>query len=633
MAELRRGDVVADRYEIRREIGRGGFAAVFEADDRHIGRTVALKVLHADRATGTVPARFAREIQVAAQLTSPHTVLMFDHGTTASGDPFIVFEHLAGKDLTAHAASGQMNPKAVIEIVRQVALALREAHQAGIVHRDLKPGNIRILEHVDEHVVLKVMDFGIAAVRPDPTKAQLTADGQLLGTPSYMAPEQLEALPSDPRTDIYALGLIAHDALMGRKSRPAGRFADQLYRLEPDHHMIVDAVTPLHRRLGAVIARMTANDPQKRYPNVDALLSALDELARPASMPRAAQEVAPTAQPWRSVSIGLAIFVVAAVLILVLVPPPPPTSAPAPRRHVPSAAAPATRPDAQSAATGSADALTPPAAIDGECGPRDRLQGWVDLETTHVYVPPSYEPHRRAPVLFLFHDDAETPDTTLDNTGLADAADKHGWVIVAPTELQAGMMLSVAWSQNARTVQKLPLVWESANEALCLDKDRVVTLGVGAGGNAAMLLPCTVDLTVRGLATTAFRFVDRSAQLCETYKPTAHLHFAQLADLNMPAEGGKGCGLFRKLSLQEHEEIVRKANACSQHRAARDEVHEEGQCFDYASCKAPFTTCHVRAGRGWPGSRPRNSLINRCDGEPGTFPYADIVSSFFLSVL
>ncbi|MEV6931491.1 protein kinase, partial [Dactylosporangium sp. NPDC051485] len=211
------GRLLNDRYELRSVIGRGGMADVWLAVDRRLGRPVAVKMLHDDGgADPSLPERFEREAHTAAQLSHPSIVAVYDVGVH-DGTPYLVMELVQGHSLADELAAGPLDPRRAVRIAEQVCDALAAAHDAGVVHRDVKPANILIS---DEGGV-KVCDFGIARITGRAQTA-LTAPATVIGTSSYMAPEQVLGEPVDARTDLYALGCVLYAMLTGRPPFIAG---------------------------------------------------------------------------------------------------------------------------------------------------------------------------------------------------------------------------------------------------------------------------------------------------------------------------------------------------------------------------------------------------------------------------
>jgi serine/threonine-protein kinase len=212
-----------NNFEIVRLLGQGGMGAVYEAEHRVIRRKVAIKVLKPELAMdGELVQRFFNEARATSAIQHPNIVEVIDLGVLPDGIPYLVMELLEGESLGDRLARlDQLDPALVVEFASQTADALEAAHATGIVHRDLKPDNLFLVrdERFADRELVKVLDFGIAKLRGDPSgSAVTTAAGTIWGTPPYMSPEQCRGLPGqiDHRTDIYALGVIIYEALCGR---------------------------------------------------------------------------------------------------------------------------------------------------------------------------------------------------------------------------------------------------------------------------------------------------------------------------------------------------------------------------------------------------------------------------------
>jgi eukaryotic-like serine/threonine-protein kinase len=210
------GVEVAGRYRLVRKLGTGGMGTVWLAQDILLDSSCALKLIDDDKAESEeVRIRFAREAKVAAQLRGAHVVDVFDHGEW-SGVPYIAMEFLDGEDLgTRLDRVKKLGADATYRIVAHVARALVKAHAYGIVHRDLKPENIFIVEG-DEGDIAKVLDFGIAKHDAYSLRDKTTKTGSFLGTPFYVSPEQARGKPTDHRSDLWSLAVIAFQCLTGR---------------------------------------------------------------------------------------------------------------------------------------------------------------------------------------------------------------------------------------------------------------------------------------------------------------------------------------------------------------------------------------------------------------------------------
>src|ERR1700722_3379276 len=221
MADPLIGRTIGGRFKIIGVIARGGMGKVYRAEQSALGRVCAVKVLNPSYSGGQDPEfhkRFFLEASVASRLTHPNTVTIFDYGKTDDGIYFMAMEFLDG--VTLHRAIRQatfLPEDRAAHIARQICRALREAHAHGVIHRDLKPANIYLVEHGDERDFVKVLDFGLVKnVSGDSRGEELTQTGLFMGSPKYMAPEQIRGDRVDLRTDIYALGVILYEMITGK---------------------------------------------------------------------------------------------------------------------------------------------------------------------------------------------------------------------------------------------------------------------------------------------------------------------------------------------------------------------------------------------------------------------------------
>lgn len=210
--------IIDGKYRVDGLVGRGGMGAVFRAHDVRLGRDVAIKVVRADLvANPESRARFEREAQIVAKLQHPAIVTVFDYGTLPDGARFLVMEYVRGEDLrTVLKRERRLVPERAIELVCAVASGVDFAHRAGVLHRDLKPENILLPE---SGIGPKVLDFGVAKMTDttsDDAGRTLTHGGTIIGTPAYMAPEQLRGESVDGRADIYSLAVVTYETLTGR---------------------------------------------------------------------------------------------------------------------------------------------------------------------------------------------------------------------------------------------------------------------------------------------------------------------------------------------------------------------------------------------------------------------------------
>jgi eukaryotic-like serine/threonine-protein kinase len=271
------------RFRLLRLLGAGGMGSVYAAEDEALGRVVALKLLHRERTHDPDRRRrFLREARSASAVKHPNIALVFDVGF-AGDELFIAMELCEGVSLRRHLAAGPLSAAEVVRIGSEIASGLAVAHARGIVHRDLKPDNVMI----GPDGAVKILDFSLAkllapsdpsmpaSARP-PVTDDVTVEGRILGTPSYMSPEQARGLAVDTRSDIFALGIVLYEMATG--VRPfKGRTA-----METLMAVGTETVPPAHRRdervplaLSRVIARCLEKDPDARWPGAREVATAL----------------------------------------------------------------------------------------------------------------------------------------------------------------------------------------------------------------------------------------------------------------------------------------------------------------------------------------------------------------------
>jgi serine/threonine protein kinase/tetratricopeptide (TPR) repeat protein len=221
------GQVIAGRYTLLEVMGEGGMGTVYRAAQTEpVRRQVALKLIKIGMDSRAVLARFDAERQALAMMEHPNIARVFDGGTTATGQPFFAMELVEGEPITKYCDRNRLPVRARLELFVAVCKAVQHAHQKGIIHRDLKPGNVLVTE-VDGHPTPKVIDFGVAkATEFDLTDQSLNDTGAIVGTPTYMSPEQADpsSMDIDTRTDVYALGVILYELLVGSTPIDAKQF-------------------------------------------------------------------------------------------------------------------------------------------------------------------------------------------------------------------------------------------------------------------------------------------------------------------------------------------------------------------------------------------------------------------------
>jgi len=268
MPPLNQGQVVPGDYRIERELGQGGMGAVYEAIELASGHKFAIKVLHEElRRHPVIPKRFVQEAMAARVLVTPHAVKVRTTGALADGTPFIVMEYLDGIDLgTAMKRSGgRLTIDRALLLLDQAAEALQEAHAKGIVHRDLKPDNIFIIQGPQGEFV-KVVDFGISKIVTRDEGAKLTMTGMTVGTPQYMAPEQLRGVKDlDGRADVYALGILLYEVLAGVRPYDGFTYEDVILKVITETPAPLSSYRPdIPQELVAIIDRAMARDRSVR---------------------------------------------------------------------------------------------------------------------------------------------------------------------------------------------------------------------------------------------------------------------------------------------------------------------------------------------------------------------------------
>jgi hypothetical protein len=272
--------LVAERFEIEKLAGTGGMGMVFRARDRETGQPVALKLLPPDSRPQDAE-RLWREAQVLADLRHPGIAAYVAHGRTVEGRNFLAMEWLEGEDLARRLAHRRLTLSECLALVRAVADALATVHRRGFVHRDVKPSNLLLREGRPERVVL--LDFGIARGLG---RGEATRTDELLGTPQYLSPEQARGERQlGPSVDIFALGCVLYECLVGRAPFTGGHVAMVLMRILSEEVPPLRQLRPeLPEELERLLAQMLAKNPEARYADGSALLEALAELKVPAEL-------------------------------------------------------------------------------------------------------------------------------------------------------------------------------------------------------------------------------------------------------------------------------------------------------------------------------------------------------------
>jgi hypothetical protein len=277
-AVLEPGTMVGGKFRIERILGAGGMGVVAVATHLQLDRLVAFKVLHDQAAADqSTLERFLREARAVAKLKSEHVCQVTDFGQLDSGAPYLVMELLEGADLSRVIAAQPLAPPIAVDYVVQACVAVAEAHACGVVHRDLKPANLFLTRRLDGSALVKVLDFGIAKA-PLGGDASLTRTDVVMGTPGYMAPEQLRsARDVDTRADIWALGVILYQALSGRLPFPAASLTEIAVKIAMDPPDPIE----LQPGLRAIVMRCLEKDRDRRFRDIGELVYALAPFGPP----------------------------------------------------------------------------------------------------------------------------------------------------------------------------------------------------------------------------------------------------------------------------------------------------------------------------------------------------------------
>jgi serine/threonine-protein kinase len=275
------GRVIAERFKVTDLIARGGMGKVYRAEQAPLGRLCAVKVLNPNYNGDADPEfhrRFFREASVTSKITHPNSVTIFDYGT--DGDIYyMAMEYLEGQTLH-HALREE---KTIAEdragrIAQQICRALREAHALGVIHRDLKPANIMLTRHGDDEDFVKVLDFGLVKHISERPEEQLTQTGLFMGSPKYMAPEQIQGAVVDARTDIYSLGIIMYEMLAGKVPFERATSVNILMAHVGEPPPPMREVNPnliCTPAFEELVMRCIAKEPDQRFRSMDELLQAI----------------------------------------------------------------------------------------------------------------------------------------------------------------------------------------------------------------------------------------------------------------------------------------------------------------------------------------------------------------------
>lgn len=267
------GTVLDDRYMVGKRLGDGAMGSVYRAEHIHLGTTVAVKVLHSRFESGSgAEQRFLREGQSAGRIDHPNVVRIFDVGRLPDGAPYIVMELLEGQELSKLLAAERLAPARVAMLANQLLSGLERAHAERVVHRDIKPDNL-FLTRDGGFELLKILDFSIAK---DQGAAALTNDGDVLGTPHYLAPEQAMGKSIDARVDLWAAAVVTYEMVTGRPPFEGESFPELVMKILTAAHPAPSRhVAGLPAEVDEFFARALAKEPGDRFQDAQGMRAAL----------------------------------------------------------------------------------------------------------------------------------------------------------------------------------------------------------------------------------------------------------------------------------------------------------------------------------------------------------------------
>jgi len=287
------GSVLDGTYRVVERLGAGAMGEVFLVEHVHLGRREAIKVLRPEvAADARLVSRFRREARAINRLRHPNIIGIYDFGQLPDGRLYLTMEHAAGATLDQLLrGDGRLTVPRALHLLHQIAGAIDHAHDHGVVHRDLKPHNLVVVEERGRPDVIKILDFGLAKiVNPGGAGAEeLTLQGEVFGTAEYMAPERLAGGPDDPRSDLYAIGCVAHELLTGRPPFVGPRALVMAAHMQSEAPAMGGKVGGIPPVLDAIIGQLLAKDPADRLQTGRQLCAALEQVPgfpRKRSLPR-----------------------------------------------------------------------------------------------------------------------------------------------------------------------------------------------------------------------------------------------------------------------------------------------------------------------------------------------------------
>ncbi|MFU8805868.1 MAG: serine/threonine protein kinase, partial [Bradymonadaceae bacterium] len=288
------GDIFVDKYRVQSILGSGGFSRIYHAIQVDLDRDVALKIMRPpvdDSMSSSarndylerITIRFQQEAKLISKLRSPYTITMYDYGRTDSGLLYMVLEYVHGHSIAELLDDKEpIDQRRVIKIVSQVLVSLHEAHAMEMLHRDLKPANIMVYEHLGERDQVKLLDFGIAKVVGDSHQVQqvdLTSDGNIIGTPRYMSPEQIRGDQEiNASSDLYSMGLVCYEMLTGSKAIGGNSSLQIITKQIAPESFTLPADLEIHPMLRQIVNQMLQKDMDSRYPSAQEVINDLEKI-------------------------------------------------------------------------------------------------------------------------------------------------------------------------------------------------------------------------------------------------------------------------------------------------------------------------------------------------------------------
>ena len=638
---MERGQLFEHRYRVDALLGSGGFADVFDAWDTRDERAVALKVIRPSAAGGYAPdarARFRREALSLSRLRSASIIRLYAYGEAEGGELYMAFERLPGRDLhDVLADRGRVTARQAEGVLRQLLDALEHAHNAGLLHRDIKPENIRILSEEGDDWPVKLLDFGI--VRPLAEGSPgITATGVVVGTPRYMSPEQLVEAPLSAASDIYSLGVVVFEMLVGSRHLHGSSWLDQLERMQSGHLFAAPGFEDVHEILRQVVSKMTARDITARATSIGQVRELLDIATAPTDKlppPFAREQRARAAEraerlrkrDRRAMLLTSLIALGAASIGFAWC-----KDSPKPERRLTrSTSVPRPAPEPPRRPAMAAPAVDAGAVTDVGVGcdgtevrtGMDSLEGGWD--PAFRYVPTSYDGTTAMPLWLLFHDELNEPDWLLQHSTFDSLAEEKGFIIVAPKH---GFLTLQPWQHPHEVAPQVREMAEIVQKIFCVDADRIYAVGHGDGGRMVELL--TNEPWIAAAATHSFRQRDpRFKYIHARPQPAPFLLLSPGKSPIIPLEGGWSCTNAERQPLSAVERLWRDRNRCDEGSEESRRVGPDQTVCKRWRCKTPFESCVIDGGFSFPGLNAKHNVLGCDDGPVTSFDTPRHIWSFF----